>query len=85
MQSFTYIIKDELGVHARPAGLIVDEAKKYSATLTMTCDGKRANAARLMAIMAMGIKYGREVTVIAEGDDEAAAIEGMKQLFEANL
>ena len=85
MQSFTYIIKDELGVHARPAGLIVDEAKKYSATLTMTCDGKRANAARLMAIMAMGIKYGSEVTVIAEGDDEAAAIEGMKQLFEANL
>ena len=85
MQSFTYKIQDELGVHARPAGLIVNEAKKYSATLTMICDGKSANAERLMAIMAMGIKYGREVTVIADGDDEVAAIEGMKQLFEAKL
>ena len=85
MKSFDYTIKDELGIHARPAGLVVSEAKKFTSTITIKAGEKSANATRLMAIMAMGVKNGQDITVTAEGDDEDAAIEAMKQFFEANL
>lgn len=85
MKSFTYTIIDPLGIHARPAGQIVNEAKKYSSTITIDAGEKKANAARLMAVMALGVTNGQSITVSAEGDDEDAAIESMKQFFEANL
>lgn len=85
MQSFTYVIKDELGIHARPAGLLVKEAKKFTSTITIACGTKKAAAKGLMGVMGMAIKQGNEVTVTAEGEDEAAAIEAMKALFENNL
>lgn len=85
MKSFTYTIMDSLGIHARPAGQIVNEAKKYSSTITIDTGEKKANAARLMAVMALGVKCDQSVTVTAEGDDEDAAIESMQQFFKANL
>lgn len=85
MKSFTYTIKDELGIHARPAGLLVAEAKKYSSTITIDTGEKKADASKLLAMMALGIKYGQSVTVTAQGDDEAAAIEGVRQIFEKHL
>ena len=85
MQTFTYVIKDELGIHARPAGLLVKEAKKFTSTVTLECGGKKAAAKGLMGVMGMAVKKGNKVTVTAEGEDEAAAIEAMKAFFEANL
>ena len=55
MKSFTYTIKDELGIHARPAGQLVTEAKKFASTITIATGEKQANAARLMAVMALGV------------------------------
>ena len=85
MQEFTYVIKDELGIHARPAGLLVKEAKQFASTITLTCGEKKAAAKGLMGVMGMAVKCGNEVTVSAEGDDEVAAIEAMKAFFETNL
>lgn len=85
MKSFTYTINDSLGIHARPAGQIVNEAKKFTSAITIDSGEKQANAARLMAVMSLGVKCGQKVTVSAEGDDEAAAIDAMKKYFEANL
>lgn len=85
MKSFTYTINDSLGIHARPAGQIVNEAKKFTSAITIDSEEKQANAARLMAVMSLGVKCGQKVTVSAEGDDEAAAIDAMKKYFEANL
>lgn len=85
MKQFDYTIKDELGIHARPAGLLAKEAKKYSSVVTITKDGKSAQATKLMAIMALAVKNGNTVTVTVEGDDEEVAFEGMKQFFESNL
>ncbi len=85
MKSFDYVIKDELGIHARPAGLVVKEAKKFASTITITKDGKSAAATKLMAIMGMAVKCGDQVTVSVEGEDEEAACEAMKAFFEANL
>lgn len=85
MKSFAYTIKDELGIHARPAGQLVTEAKKFASTITIAAGEKQANAARLMAVMALGVKCGHEVTVTAEGEDEDTAIEAMQKFFEQTL
>ncbi len=85
MVSFNYVIKDEIGIHARPAGMLTKEAKAFESKITLAAKGKEADVTRLMAVMGMGIKCGDEVTVSAEGADEEKAIEALKQFFEANL
>lgn len=85
MKTFEYTIKDELGIHARPAGLLVKEAKKYESECTITKDGKTKKLTQLMMLMYLGVKQGETVTVTAEGADEDAAIAGLKEFFEANL
>lgn len=85
MKSFSYTVKDELGIHARPAGLLVKEAKKFTSSITIKKDGKAADATRLMAVMGMGVKCGNTVELEISGDDEDAAYEAMKAFFETNL
>lgn len=85
MKSFNYVIKDELGLHARPAGTLVKEAKKYESKIKVTKGEKTASATQLMMLMSMAVKKGAEVTVTAEGPDEDAACEAMEQFFRKNL
>ncbi len=85
MQKFSYVIKDEVGIHARPAGLLVKEAKKYESTIQIVKDSKSAAATKLMAVMGLGVKCGDTVEVEIEGADEEAAFEGIKAFFESNL
>ncbi|WP_394923383.1 HPr family phosphocarrier protein [uncultured Robinsoniella sp.] len=85
MKSFNYVITDEIGIHARPAGLLVKEAKPFTSKLTLTTGEKSADLRKLMAVMSLGVKQGANVTVTAEGDDEAAAIEAIEAFFKTNL
>ena len=85
MRNCQYVIKDEVGIHARPAGLLVKEAKKYESKITLTKDGKSAEATKLMAVMGLGVKCGQTVDVSVEGADEEIACEAVKTFFEANL
>ena len=85
MQKFSYVIKDEVGIHARPAGLLVKEAKKYESKITIVKGDKSADATKLMALMGLGVKCGDAVDVEIEGADEADTCEEMKAFFESNL
>lgn len=85
MKTFQYVIKDEVGIHARPAGLLVKEVKKYQSKVTIEGNGKKSDAGKLMAVMGMGIKKDMEVTITVEGDDEEPGGQAMKEFFEANL
>ena len=85
MKSFSYTVKDELGVHARPAGMLVKEVKNFQSKVTLEKDGKSVDASRLMAVMGMGVKKNQTVTVTVEGNDEDAACEALKAFFKANL
>ena len=85
MKNFNYVIKDEVGIHARPASELVKEAKKYSSTITITKGDKSAAATKLMAVMSLGVKCGEEITVTVEGEDEDTAVEKMKDFMEANM
>ena len=85
MKSFEYTIKDELGIHARPAGMLVKEVKNFQSKVMLEKDGKSVDASRLMAVMSMGVKQGQTVTITVEGEDEDAAYEAVKAFFESNL
>ena len=85
MKSFTYTVQDELGLHARPAGLLVKEAKKYESTVTIVKGDRKADARKLMMLMSLGVKCGEEITVEAEGPDEDAAAAGLEKFFEETL
>lgn len=85
MKQFEYTIKDEIGIHARPAGIIAKKAKEFNATITLSKDGKSAELRKLIALMGLGVKCGDTVIVSAEGEDEEAAISAMEQLFLENL
>ena len=85
MKSFTYTIKDELGIHARPAGMLAKTAKALDSDITITKGEKTVGAAKLMALMGLGVKCGDTITVTANGGDEDAALEEMKSFLEKNL
>ncbi len=85
MKTFEYIIKDEQGMHVRPAGIFAKEAKKYESKITIEANGKTTDATKLMAIMAMGIKNGQTVKITVDGADEDTAFEAMKSFMEENL
>lgn len=85
MKSFSYTVKDELGIHARPAGMLVKEVKNFKSKVTLEKDGKVTDAARLMAVMSMGVKKDQTVTITVEGADEDAAYDALKSFFETNL
>ena len=85
MKVFSYEIKDAIGIHARPAGLLAKEAKKYESKITLSLNGKRAEATGVMGIMSLGAKHGQSIEVTVEGPDEEAAMTGMKIFFEENL
>nr|WP_300326084.1 HPr family phosphocarrier protein [uncultured Anaerostipes sp.] len=85
MKSFEYVITDPVGIHARPAGALVKEAKNYRSVIKVTKEGKTAEATKLMALMGLGVKQGEKVTVTIEGEDEKIASEKMEAFFKANL
>ncbi len=85
MLSFTYTIRDEIGIHARPAGLLVKKVKELDSKVTIRKGEAAAEGARLMAIMAMGIKCNDEVSIEIEGGDEEASLAAVKAFFEENL
>ncbi|MBD5084841.1 MAG: HPr family phosphocarrier protein [Clostridiales bacterium] len=86
MEEFTYTITDPVGIHARPAGLLVKAAKALDSTVTIAkADGKSAAATKLMALMGLGIKQGDTVTVTVEGGSEEANAAAMEQFFKDNL
>lgn len=85
MKSFSYTITDEVGIHARPAGLLVKEAKKYESKIIVKMGEKKAEATKLMALMGMGVKKDDTVTVEVEGADEDTAVNEIKAFFENNF
>lgn len=86
MKQFQYTVTDPMGIHARPAGVLVKAAKALDSTVTIAkADGKSANATRLMAVMGLAVKPGQTVTVTVEGGNEDANFQAMEQFFKENL
>lgn len=85
MVSFNYVVTDELGIHARPAGLLVKEAGKLGSKITICKGEKKGDAKKIFGIMGLMVKQNEEVTVTVEGDTEEADAAVIKAFFENNL
>jgi len=85
MKQFNYVIKDPVGLHARPAGLLVKLASDYQSKVTLEGNGKSADCRKLIMLMALGIKQGTAVTCKIEGEDEEAAAQAIQKFFEESL
>lgn len=85
MKTFQYTIKEELGMHARPAGLILQLAKEFRSEISIANKGKTGDLKRLFSVMGLDIQYQDTVTVTIEGSDEDVAAEEMLAFFEENL
>ena len=85
MKQFEYTIQEAVGIHARPAGLLVKKCKKYQSTITIAKGDASVNALKLMALMGMGVKCGDTVTVTVEGPDEDTAAPALEAFFKEHL
>ena len=85
MEQFHYTITDKLGIHARPAGLLVKEASKFNANVTLNVGEKNAAGNKLFAIMGLSAKQGDTITVRVEGPDEKDAAAALQTFFEQNI
>lgn len=85
MKEFTYTITDELGIHARPAGLLVKETGKFKSNIALECNGKTADAKKIFSIMSLAAKHGDKISVKIEGDDEIEACEKLEVFFKSNF
>jgi len=85
MKSFTYVIQDKEGIHARPAGVVVAEAKKYASQVTIENKGKSADLKRIFGVMSLCAKCGEEVVINVNGADEEACAAALEKVFKENL
>ncbi len=85
MKTIKHVINDELGMHARPAGLLVKLAGGYQSEIVVSKDGKEANAKRIMALMGLGATKGTEITVKVEGPDEEEAAKAVEEFLKSSL
>ena len=85
MKSFSYTIRDEAGIHARPAGLIVKKCKESGCTVTVTHKDKSADGSKLFSIMSLGVKAGDTIEITVTGDNEEEAADILLQFFKENL
>ena len=85
MVSFTYIIKDKFGIHARPGLLLVQEAGKLTSNITIFKGTDSGDAKRMFCVMNLAVKQGDQITVHVEGENEEADAEVMREFLKNNL
>ena len=85
MKEFKHVINDPMGMHARPAGMLVKAVAGYASKITITAPTGTADAKRLMGLMRLAAKQGMELTISIEGPDEEKAAAELQAFLAANL
>ena len=85
MKEFKHVIADPMGMHARPAGMLVKAVAKYASKVTVTAPTGTADCKRLMAVMRLAAKQGMELTFAVDGADEETAAAELQAFLAANL
>lgn len=81
MQQRTFEIVDETGIHARPATILVQTATRFESDIELEYNNKKVNLKSIMGVMSLGVGKGAEVTIYADGEDEAEALEKITEML----
>lgn len=84
MKEITLTITDPIGLHARPASIMCQEAAKYKSKITLKTEKATANLKSIMNIMSLGVKTNTKVVIAAEGEDAYAAIASITKVMADN-
>ncbi|MDR0600190.1 MAG: HPr family phosphocarrier protein [Treponema sp.] len=86
MKTLTITVKNETGLHSRPADLFVRTAKLYDTTnIEVGKGGKQANAKTILKVILLNVCENDEITISADGPDEDAALEDLRVLVESDF
>ncbi len=85
MKEFLHKIKDEVGIHARPAGLLVKKAMEFGADIKISKGDKTVDAKKIFGVMSLGAKCGDEIKICISGADEDKAAKDLKTFLEDNI
>ena len=81
----TLTVKNRAGIHARPAAIIAQTANKFDAEITLSKDDTSVNAKSIMGVITMAAGYNTELSLQAEGSDEAEAVAALEALFNSKF
>lgn len=79
MEKRDFHVTAETGIHARPATILVQTASKFSSDINLVYNEKSVNLKSIMGVMSLGVGQGADVTITAEGDDEADAMKAIEE------
>ena len=85
MKEITYKIKEEVGIHARPAGLLVKKASDFSSEITIVKGEKSVDAKKIFGVMSLGAKCGDEIKLTISGADEEQAAQELSKFLAENI
>ncbi len=78
-------ITNSVGLHARPATFFIQKANTYKSSIWVEKEDRRVNAKSLLGVLSLGIVKGMTITLIADGSDEAEALDGLSALIDAGF
>ena len=78
-------VQNQVGLHARPATFFIQKANEFKSSIWVEKEERRVNAKSLLGVLSLGIVKGTAITLIAEGVDEAAAVDTLAELVESNF
>jgi len=76
-----YTVQNKLGIHARPAGLLVKTSSRYKSSVYIANEGNEVNAKSIMGVLMLGAAYGSDIQLRVEGEDENQAIVALEELI----
>ncbi len=80
-----FTIENEVGLHARPASVLVQTANRFVSTITIKRDSENANAKSIINVLSLGVEKGTKITIEIEGEDEKEAMEAITSLIKNNF
>ena len=85
MKEFEFVVTDPKGIHARPAGLLVKEAKKFESNISVFKGARKGDLKKIFTVMALGVKQGETIKVQVEGADEEQAASTVEAFLKENF
>ena len=79
------VLRNKVGLHARPAALFVKTAMKFKSTIKVIKNGMEADAKSLLNVLSINAQQNDEIIIVAEGEDAETAIRELVKLVERNF